>query len=140
MGVAVVLLVCGVGAGPGCSSNSARLDCPRSVATYCASTAIHCSLTWDDVQAGPAMCLTGNTFEIATCGSYRKLVYRGTDTGAAFYYDPASGQLVAVVSTAAVGSITRTCAAGPPDGFEVPDCAYPDGAAPIDCGADGIVQ
>jgi hypothetical protein len=84
--------------------------------------------------------VTDDVYEISDCGNYHRLIYRGTDGGASFYYDAASGQLVAIMTTVAVGSIMRGCAAGPPEGFEEPSCDFPDGAVRVDCGADAIVR
>jgi hypothetical protein len=133
-GLAVLFLI----AGPGCGSggDSSHLGCSRSVAAYCASFR-QCPLTWDEVQSGPPLCLPDETYQVADCGGYRKLTYVGTDTGASFYYDPTSGQLVAIVNTSAVGSIQQMCLGGPAEGFTVPSCPRPgpDGGW-LDCGPD----
>jgi hypothetical protein len=143
-GVCLVLLVFGVGAGPGCGSSSkpspSPLNCTRSVEEYCSaiSVVLVCPPTWNDVEAGQVMCVAGEldySYEIWDCGNYRRLTYRGTDSGASLYYDAASGQLVAVVEG---GLGVEACAAGPPGGFEIPTCQYADGGfEQIDCGRDG---
>ena len=140
-GVCLVLLLFGVGASSGCGGSKASpLNCTRSVEDFCSavSTALVCPLTWDDVQADRVMCVSGDvdySYEIWDCGNYRRLTYRGTDSGASFYYDAASGQLVAIVEGGFSG---EGCAAGPPGVFEIPTCEYPDGGFErIDCGSDG---
>jgi hypothetical protein len=140
-GASWVVLILGMGAVSGCGSgsHSSRLACSRSVEDVCSSSAIHCSLTWDEVLAGPTMCWADATFEISDCGNYHRLIYRGTDVGSSFYYDAASGQLVAIVEGSL--NLSRACGAGPPDGFEEPNCGFPDGGqAPIDCGPDSVGQ
>ena len=61
-GVFLVLVV-GLGAGSGCSGSKPSpppLSCTRSVAEFCSNTtALICSLTWDDVEAGRLMCVSG---------------------------------------------------------------------------------
>ena len=121
----------------------AVLNCTRSVAEFCSgvSTALVCPLTWEDVEAGRVMCVSDGVdrgYEIWDCGNYRRLTYRGTDSGASFYYDAASGQLVAIVSGGFGG---EGCAGGPPGVFEIPTCDLPDGNLErIDCSADGAAM
>jgi hypothetical protein len=143
-GVLLALGFLGMGACSGGGGSSSRVECPRSIEELCSLSAVHCSLTWDEVQAGLATCSLSNDvsydlYEISDCGNYHRLIYRATDTGASFYYDAASGELVAVVSPGSLGSKPE-CGAGPADGFEIPSCDFPDGAVPIDCGADGAVM
>lgn len=140
---AVVFLVAGSGCGS--ETKSSQLTCTRSVAEFCAAlpASVRCPLTWDDVENGQGACfgagdgLVPNGYVDPNCGAYRVFKSVATDVGASFYYDATSGQLVAIVSFAAVGSVQADCSGGPPEGFTIPTCAPVEGGqARLDACAD----
>jgi len=138
-GVCLVLVVVGLGAGVGCGGRGRRsppTGCARSVEEFC-SLPVHCPPTWDEVQAGMLVCSISadgrdERYEISDCGNYHRLIYRGIDN-VSFYFDAASGQLVAVTASPYTAG---ECYAGPDGGFEYPGCDFPDGAVSVDCNPD----
>jgi hypothetical protein len=67
------------------------------------------------------------------CGPYRVFVETWVDSGSVYYYDAASGELVAVVF---VQNYDRTCAGGPP-GFVEPTPLCDSLGTSLDCGGAG---
>ena len=111
-----------------------------------------CDLTWADVQRDQALC--GQGFTAGDCGPYHALVYTDhVDTGAASYYDAATGELVASstsvdlqMSCATLRGVafpaacdTTAFAALPGWCAKCPDPTTGGGAVPAN-GAGGIVQ
>jgi hypothetical protein len=117
------------------------LPCGESVAEGCASIAASaddaryaCDMTWQAAQADRGQCDYGSFLAIylEDCGGYNVDWRAGVDTGLEYFYDPASGALVAVIDPVArLGA--GACAAGPSTGFSPPQC--PRG--PNFCAADG---
>jgi hypothetical protein len=62
----------------------------------------------------------------ADCGAFRVLYLTNVDAGQDFYYDIASGALVAVVGVAASFGGSTTCNGGPAT-FTPPSCQPPAG-------------
>jgi hypothetical protein len=122
----------------GCGKTK-TLTCPTTVAQICAgSTATSgCPLTWDRAQVDTAFCEGVMPLRI-DCGAYHAVTFTLVDTSRTYFYDTASGALVAIVNASVVtGSV---CLAGPTSGFTVPTCEGPSDPLPqcLDGGtADG---
>jgi hypothetical protein len=117
--------------------------CQQSAADWCASGG-DC-MDWPaDVTAFCAVYTPAKAIDYLgfadTCGAYHALKANGADFGTTYYYDAATGKLVAAVFHDYVQGFA-TCIAGPSD-FVEPGCAFqnfqhvpcPDGGA---TGADG---
>jgi len=95
VGSVVCLAACSGQAAPSSSATSPAADagsgCPTTVAAYCASNA--------DPLCGPPTCpnVTGRVVYVQQCGALRSVVLAGTDFSTNYYFDVASGDLVAVV-------------------------------------------
>lgn len=108
-------------AGSGATTD-AGLQCKNTVAEACAQRP--CVTQW---PADPsAFCSIAHQQPAGIegvydpCGSYRVFVDEGVDGGSVYYYDPATGTLVAIVQFL---NYTRTCIAGPQTFVEpAPEC------------------
>ena len=103
-----------------------------------------CVPTWEEASGRTAVCaIPAYALLRADCGGYHVLAVHAVDASRSYYYDAASGTLVAIVS--ANGSTgTTTCIAGPAGGFTLPTCTgsvseplpqCPDGGADAAAGA-----
>lgn len=146
-GVRGWLLVCLAAATlhAGCDK-SRTLACGQSIAERCALVDA-CVPTWAEASVGTAVCaLPAYALLRADCGGYHVLAVHAIDASVSYYYDAASGTLVAIVN--ANGSTgTTTCVAGPAEGFTLPTCTgsvseplpqCQDGGA--DAGGDGATD
>ena len=102
------------GATTGPDGGSASLACAATLDAFCASSS--CIRHFADLPTcGVHLAATSH------CGGYSVFSKLGVDTGEHSYYDGASGELVAIVST---GLILTRCLAGPGT-FVVPACTEP---------------
>jgi hypothetical protein len=96
------------------------LACPTPIDQACAADG--CPLTWDVAQTANATCAGGEIPpRLADCGSYHVALFFFGDGSSTFYYDLASGALVAEVTFSANDGSTN-CTSGPSSGFLPPDC------------------
>lgn len=105
-----------------CEGGAKSLSCGDSVAWYCATYG-GCVLTWDEAQSDTSFCGRVGPMTIpsrADCGVYHAVTVGFPDAYRTYYYDGASGMLVAVVVASGFTNST-TCAAGPA-AFMLPTC------------------
>jgi hypothetical protein len=123
-GPLVGLLVTAAVAG-GCDTSPKTLSCGQSIADACASSG-DCVLSWDQAAGGSALCSAMDPApRRADCGAYHVVtIVRHLDAVTSYYYDVATGMLVAIVGAYAPAA-TTTCTAGPSGGFQLPTCAGP---------------
>ena len=101
-----------------------------------------CVLSWDQAASGTALCSATDPAPPmrADCGPYHVVtIVRHFDAVTSYYYDIATGMLVAIVGVYAPAAAT-TCTAGPTGGFELPTCAGPASEPLSQCldgGTDG---
>jgi hypothetical protein len=138
-----VVAVIGIaGLQPGCADKTRTLACSRSAASACAADP-PCAPTWADVLADTTLCAgaTPTSPLRADCGPYHVLTVTRVDTALSYYYDGATGTLVAIVLASSSTGMT-TCPGGPSGGFALPTCAGA-GSEPLpqctDGGADAPV-
>jgi hypothetical protein len=103
----------------GCGKTK-TLPCMEPIAKACDSAS--CAMTWDDAQVNTAFCVGLMPLRI-DCGAYHAVTFALAGTNRTYYYDIASGMLVAVVDANAVTG--SACRAGPEGGFTVPTCSGP---------------
>jgi hypothetical protein len=101
------------------SKGAAALPCMKTVDQYCADQP--CVKSWANV-ATEACTTIGSSADWRSepCGGFNVLATGAVDTSTIYYYDPVSGNLVAVVGGAA--NTMSLCAAGPAS-FALPECA-----------------
>jgi hypothetical protein len=136
----LLALVVGIaGLHAGCADKTRALACAGPVAAACAADAM-CPATWNDALSDTAICASATATSPLRddCGAYHVVTVGQTDTVRSYYYDGASGMLVAIV-TASGGSRTTTCDAGPAGGFTLPTCAGA-GSEPLPQCSDGGVD
>ena len=104
----------------GCDK-SRTLPCGQSIAERCALVD-QCVPSWEEASVRTAVCaIPAYALLRADCGGYHVLAVHAIDASVSYYYDAASGTLVAIVD--ANGSTgTTTCIAGPAGGFTLPTC------------------
>ena len=129
-----------VAASGGCDPSPKKLSCGQSIAEACAAAG-DCVLSWDQAASGVAFCSATDPAPMrADCGAYHVVtIVRHLDAVTSYYYDVATGMLVAIVGAYAPAA-TATCAGGPAGGFELPTCAGPASEPLSQCldgGADG---
>jgi hypothetical protein len=120
-----------------------RLVCGASIDQACADPG-SCVLSWDEARIESTFCERAPPLRIE-CGAYHVASLPFVDHSRTYYYDTASGSLVAIV-TANAADGTTTCEAGPAGGFVPPVCAGAgsetlvcfDGGA--DAGMDGVAD
>ncbi|HMF42521.1 MAG TPA: hypothetical protein VKQ32_17740 [Polyangia bacterium] len=108
----------------GCDKTHPPLVCSGSLATYCAIASNPCAMTWTEAQSDTWFCqftTAGSPLE-ADCGPYHAITLTFVDSSRTYYYDVASGKLVAVI-TADANRVAVTCDAGPSSGFTPPVCS-----------------
>jgi len=103
----------------GCDKTK-TLPCAESTAQACSGTA-SCPQTWSEAEVDTAFCAGTMPLRI-DCGAYHAVTFAYAETSRTYYYDVASGMLVAIVDAFA-SSPGSTCAAGPSAGFTPPVCA-----------------
>jgi hypothetical protein len=130
-----------LGVAVGCETSAKKLSCGQSIADACATPGA-CVLSWDQAASGTALCSALDTAPPmrADCGAYHVVTtVTHFDAVTSYYYDMATGMLVAIVGVYAPAPST-TCTAGPAGGFTLPVCTGP-GSEPLaqclDGGADG---
>ena len=97
-----------------------KLTCSRSIAQACAAAG-SCALTWEQAQDDTLFCPDASPFlpHRIDCGSYHAVTVSLVDSSTTYYYDAASGMLVAIVQA---GPGDTACTAGPDGGFTRPTC------------------
>jgi len=125
-----VLAIAGLQAG---CDKAKTLPCAESIAQAC-SGAASCPRTWNEAQVDTAFCAGTMPLRI-DCGAYHAVTFADAETSRTYYYDVASGMLVAIVDASAM-SPGSTCAAGPSAGFTPPVCAGA-GSEPLSQCVDG---
>lgn len=113
IGTLLLLAATAICPATGCESEKAG-GCPQSIAAYCNA---HGCGTWAEVQAAPPACtaLGSGEFE-GMCGDYNvDEPYVTFDVATFYYYDRATGTLVAVVGAP---RNPGECVAGPAAGFD----------------------
>ena len=105
----------------GCESSPKKFSCSQSIADACASGG--CTLSWDQAASTTAFCPAQESVVPmrADCGAYHVISVIHFDSGTSYYYDSATGTLVAIVGFYPPNP-TSTCVAGPAGGFELPNC------------------
>jgi hypothetical protein len=111
------------GAGAVDSGAGVVVACTQTAATACATAPADCPYpTFADARAA-ACCSGAGCIKVSSspCGAYDVAEARGVDTATRHYFDPASGNLVAIVRYGAslVGGFV--CGAGPAS-FDAPSC------------------
>lgn len=101
----------------------------QACSTFAAGT---CEPTWSDVQTDTTLCAwnrgqPGLRYYVSDCDGYHVLHGVAIDSGSTFYYDGASGALVAIVNDT---NRQDTCPFGPWGGFVQPDCSAVDYRSP----------
>ena len=116
--------------------------CGASIDEACAASG-SCVLTWDEARLASAFCdeATRAPALRIECGAYQVASLPFVDYSRTYYYDAASGLLVAIVNASAVTQAT-TCEAGPAVGFVPPVCTGAGSQALLclDAGADGATD
>ena len=115
--------------------------CPESLAKACdvqlgpGEFGISCIDTWQQVLTDTRYCGTTLVETQADCGAYRALTVTNVDVSDTYYYDAASGALVAVVTNGFAGG--GLCAGGPAN-FMEPTCSAPHTLDPcaVDAGSE----
>jgi hypothetical protein len=105
----------------GCDKDR-TLACGASIDQACADPG-SCVLTWDEARIDSTFCseaLREPPLRI-DCGAYHVASLPFVDYSRTYYYDAATGMLVAIV-TANAPDRTTTCEAGPEAGFVPPVC------------------
>ena len=121
LGLLVTLAVAG-----GCESSQKTLSCGQSITDACASAGA-CVLSWDQAATGAAFCSASDTAPPMRddCGAYHVVTtVTHFDAVTSYYYDIATGRLVAIVGVYAPAA-SAVCTAGPASGFELPTCGGP---------------
>ena len=96
-------------------SGPATGPCAQTIDAYCSAAGDAACTFPGDQRICPDNLIS------ASCGSYDAVILQGVDSSLTRYYDRGTGRLLAVVSwVAAMGS--RSCVAGPADGFNEPGC------------------
>jgi hypothetical protein len=121
--VGLLSLLAGAGA---CESSAKKLPCSKSIADACPGSGFCPPLSWADASSGTAFCSQADISPPAQgdCGAYHVVTISHLDTSAAYYYDVATGMLVAIVGIAPPAPMA-VCAAGPAAGFTLPTCTGP---------------
>ena len=124
------------------------LACGDSIDQACAAAG-GCVLMWDQARIDSAFCADAPREPPLRieCGPYHVVSLSFVDDSRTYYYDAASGMLVAIVNASAVDK-TTTCEAGPAAGFVPPVCTGAgsqtlvcfDGGAVGDARADGATD
>jgi hypothetical protein len=116
---------------------SSALACATTIADYCTGHA--CVTSWPQDETAFCPILLDSVFvQIGTCNGYLVASDQGVDTGYDYYFDPATGALIAVVRHFQADS---SCLAGP-SSFAEPTCSddssadCSDAGSPSDAGAD----
>jgi len=115
----LVFLVATLGLLAACS-DSKKLACRDSIAHFCATPG-NCVVTWADAQNDSFFCSDAAQFPPSRddCGAYHVVTVSVPDVSGTYYYDAATGMLVAVVLAGFGGT---ECVAGPSGGFTLPKC------------------
>jgi len=123
----------------GCADKTRALACAGPAAPACAADPM-CPATWNDAQADTAICASATATSPLRdeCGAYHVVTVTLTGTARSYYYDGASGMLVAIV-TANGATRTTSCDAGPAAGFTLPTCTGA-GSEPLPQCSDGGVD
>jgi hypothetical protein len=103
------------------SDGGGPLQCTESVALFCVDHA--CVKSWGNVATQSCATIGGRLIRMSPmpCDGFDVLVSSGTDTGTSYYYESASGNLVAVVDYSA-NTGSNYCVAGPAS-FAPPECS-----------------
>ena len=122
VGLALSIAIASLAAG--CDKSRPALACVDSLATYCAIPSNPCAMTWAEAQNDTWFCMftTGQSPLQADCGPYHAITLTFIDSSRTYYYDAASGKLVAVI-TADANRAAVSCDAGPTTGFTPPVCS-----------------
>ena len=127
--------------GASCDESRTPLACPDTIDTACADPANRCVLTWTDAQTNTAFC--SNTAPpsplFVDCGPYHAVTVTLADASRTYYYDLASGALVAIVLASAPQS-SVTCVGGPAAGFTPPICSGNGSQTLPQCADGGAVD
>jgi hypothetical protein len=127
---------CVVDGGPG-------VRCSESLASYCAPSGNHagfsnggCTTTLQSAQANPP-CASADGLQtmFESCGPLELLSMSGIDFGTTYFYEAASGELIAITSLSDPQGVS--CVAGPPC-LAIPNCGAPQ--VVCDAGADALAQ
>ena len=118
-GLLVMVAVAG-----GCESSPKRLACTQSIADACALRS--CPASWDEAVSGTGLCPAQAIAppSRADCGAYHAISVPHVDSIETFYYDAATGSLVAIVGAYPPNPVA-TCNSGPANGFVLPTCDGP---------------
>jgi hypothetical protein len=117
--------------------NDSGLSCARPAVDEC--NAEKGGNSWPstcETDFASALAVCGGLEEtVASCGQYDVVQLHGVDSHYDYYYDHATGQLVAIYSVAFGG--LETCVGGPATGFPLPNCGpltacLDDGGSPSD--------
>lgn len=134
----------GPGGDAGKSVDGGSACASSDVATACSVNHAECGATWSDVLANP-VCqgqLPGQVSQEkrADCGAYHIRLISHVDSAEWYYYDAATGAVVAIYSDPGTAAGT-TCSAGPAAGVPVAcvPAAVPTGSWTQVCGVDGGV-
>lgn len=121
-GLAISIAIASLSAA--CDKSRAPFACADSLATYCAIPSNPCAMTWAEAQVDTWFCMftTGQSPLQADCGPYHAITLTFIDSSRTYYYDAASGKLVAVI-TADANRAAVMCNAGPTAGFTPPVCS-----------------
>jgi len=104
-------------------SDSVSVTCQESLTAFCGSTSLPCPMTWTLAQdtASWGGCTERNANDnpliAIECGNVNKVEMWGVDASSNFYYDVASGDLIAVSKYIAPGRIPESCSGGQLDSF-----------------------
>lgn len=128
---------CVVDGGPG-------VRCTESLASYCAPSGNHvgltnggCMTTLQSVQANPPCASAGLQTMFESCGPLELLSISGIDFGTTYFYEAASGDLIAVTVTGLSDLQGPSCIAGPPC-LAIPNCG--PSQMVCDAGVDALAQ
>ncbi len=100
------------------------IACTARVAAVCATPSADCPYpTLATARAAACCASSGCSLKVTSspCGGYDVAELQGTDTVTSYYYDPATGNLVASVHSGATMLGGDTCNAGPAI-FDAPNC------------------
>ena len=130
---------------PAAPDASAGGGCPETLAQACKTPTppgqlgISCQPTWALALADTEYCQTVVPFAMqASCGQYNELAVVDADWGYSYYYDKATGKLVAVFIFGGTGGPDSMDCVGGPAGFVPPACgaSHETNACSTDAGVD----
>ena len=119
------------------AADGGPLKCWKSIQELCVTEQYTCVMTWPDDPKVFCTHVSGYPRVVDPCGAYHAVMAQGVDVSNRYYYDAATGQLVAMVSYSANSRETKCVG---PSEFVEPTCPVTGDlvdCSPGDASADG---